>query len=172
MNIKYFKILPSLLPKKKKRGLRKYYKQLIPKAENFSIIEEPDHWFDFWHYHVDERNTSNKSWKNRKQHLIALVIIFHQIAKETKILEIPFQLWLTVYEKNGYDDAIFLHTPNPNYDDFPFIQEGFEWGNKEIESSFSSYFSPHDIRVGIQYDNESKQNIYILYSPSVGNGIE
>jgi hypothetical protein len=171
MNQNLFQISPSLLPKRKKRGLRRYYRKLIENAENYSIIKEPDHWFDYWHYHIDERNTSNRSWKNRKLHLKALCIIFHRIAKEAKALNTPFQLWLIMHEKNGYSDAVFLHTPNPQ-SEFPTKISKVDWEANYVESSFRDYFAPYDLKAGIFYDKELKQKIYILYSPSLGEKIE
>ncbi|WP_339135779.1 MAG: hypothetical protein WGN25_18875 [Candidatus Electrothrix sp. GW3-4] len=171
MNQELFKITPSLLPKRKVRGLGRYYRQLMSKAENFSIIAEPDHWFNYWHSHIDQNGSSNKSWKNRRKHIQALFAMFHRIVHETNLLEIPFQIWLCLYEKNGYDDAVYLHTPNP-HSEFPCRYIDTEWGIENIESAFKELIAPYDIRAGLSYDNEVKQKVYTIYSPSLGKKLE
>jgi hypothetical protein len=76
-----------------------------------------------------------------------------------------------MHEKNGYDDAVFLHTPNP-HSEFPSKIGDVNWEAHDIESCFKAYLAPYDIKAGIWYDKEMKQKIYIIYSPSLGMQID
>ncbi|MBK7855281.1 MAG: hypothetical protein IPJ79_10575 [Bacteroidetes bacterium] len=31
----------------------------------------------------------------------------------------PYQVWIEIYEKDSSDDAVYIHTKNPNSDNFP-----------------------------------------------------
>jgi len=100
-----------------------------------------------------------------------LCLFFKQLAKETEKLNIPFQLWLIAHEKNGFDDAVFLHTPNPQ-SEFPIKIEDVDWEDNNIATYFQESLAPYDIKVGVWCDNDLNQKIYILYSPSVGKAIQ
>lgn len=171
MNTEIFTVDKSLGPRRKKRGKRRYYRELRNTAENFSIIQEPDHWFYCWHHHVASSPICNVSWEHRHEHIKALFKIFHRVVAETELLKIPFQIWLIIHEKQGYDDSIYLHTHNP-HSEFPCVLKNIEWGKTNIEKHFKEFFAPHSIRAGVSYDDDLKQNVYYLYSPSLGESLE
>jgi hypothetical protein len=43
-------------------------------------------------------------------------------------LTCPSQTWLVIDASDPGQDAVYLHTPNPNRDSFPYLFEGVTWG--------------------------------------------
>ena len=67
---------PPLNHSKKKRGLRRYYKNLPLKNSDWSELNFTDAeqaWFDLWHTHFDWDGYGNTSFKARKPHLDQLI---------------------------------------------------------------------------------------------------
>lgn len=109
---------------KRHRGLRRYYKNLQSKNNNWSGLnfKDPERaWFDLWHTHFDWRGYGNNSFKRRKPHLDKLFRHFDLLAEKAKLLEADYQIWATILDFDSYSDALFLHTPNPNQDNFPWV---------------------------------------------------
>lgn len=109
---------------KKHRGLKRYYKGLATR-NNFDgagspDFANPDGWFDYWHEHFDNKGYGNTSFKRRAPHLDMLFRHFDILVQKTKNLDKPFQLYAILLDYDSYDDALFLHTPNPNNSQFPF----------------------------------------------------
>jgi len=107
---------------KKKRGLRKHYRNLEKSfnPENLSFKGE-NAWFDFYHFHIDNTGLGNRSWKSREQHLDALFLIAEKIETKLDGFEKPFQYWIEIYENNSWDDSVYIHTENPNQQNFPTL---------------------------------------------------
>ncbi len=105
---------------KKKRGLRRYYRNLDNSfnPENLSFKGE-NAWFDLFHFHIDNTGLGNRSWKSRVQHLDALFLIAEKIETKLGDFERPFQYWIEIYENDGWDDGVYIHTENPNHSTFP-----------------------------------------------------
>jgi hypothetical protein len=109
---------------KKHRGLRRYYKKLALENDLDKAIwldfDNTESWFDNWHLHFDWRGYGNNSFKRRKPHLDKLIRHFDLFVDKTKKLKIDFQLYAIILDFDSSSDAIFLHTPNPNNNQFPF----------------------------------------------------
>ena len=109
---------------KKKRGLRRYYKNLDVKNDldkaTWLDFRNPKTWFDNWHLHFDWKGYGNDSFKRRKPHLDKLFRHFDLFVDKTKNLKTDFQLYAILLDFDSYSDALFLHTPNPNNSQFPF----------------------------------------------------
>lgn len=84
---------------------------------------------DNWHLHFDWKGYGNNSFKRRKPHLDKLFRHFELLIDKTKSLEKDFQLYAIILDHESYDDALFLHTKNPNADNFPWKCE-HELSNK------------------------------------------
>lgn len=112
---------------KRKRGLRRYYKNLETQTEswtelNFSNSEKA--WFDLWHMHFDTEGFGNKSFKRRKPHLEKLIRHFDLLGNKALQLKTDFQIWAILYDFSSYNDALYLHTPVLGNDNFPVQIEG------------------------------------------------
>ena len=105
---------------KKFRGKKRYYKNLLNKDLDvyFGNLDF-DSWFDFWHDHPDWYGYGNFSWKQRKQHLEALILQFNYLKEKLSSRTNEFQLFCIVDLKDASQDSVFIHTENPNEKNFP-----------------------------------------------------
>lgn len=78
-----------------------------------------DSWFDFWHTHADWDGEGNKNWSIRENYLNELLKIFNFFCEQMEAYPFPYQVWIEIYEKDSSDDAVYIHTKNPNSDNFP-----------------------------------------------------
>lgn len=119
-----FQIMNSF---KKHRGLRRYYKNLVLKNEDWNALNFTDSnnvWFDRWHTHFDSYGYGNYSFKRRKPHLDQLFRHFDLLSDQAKSLKVDYQIWITILDKDSASDALFLHTSNPDQNNFPWKISG------------------------------------------------
>jgi hypothetical protein len=69
----------------------------------------------------------NLRWRERREHLSALFTTFERLLAETADWEEPHQVWLQIDPCDSSQDAVYLHTSNPNADNFPCAFEGTRW---------------------------------------------
>jgi hypothetical protein len=123
---------------KKRRGLRRYYKNLATQNDfeswdRFNFRDDPEHWFDLWHWHFDWSGLGNDSFKRRRPHLDKLFRHFDIIVEKVEHLKLEFQLFAIINDKNSASDAVYLHTPNPNDSEFPLT-----WDNLSEECTLKN----------------------------------
>ncbi|MBV9774222.1 MAG: hypothetical protein JO040_09755 [Gemmatimonadetes bacterium] len=82
------------------------------------------------HWHVDSRGMGNLSWRSRRAHLSAVFTMYERLLAQTREWEEPHQCWLLIDATDSSYDAVFLHTPNPNRDNFPL---DFSWVTWDVE---------------------------------------
>lgn len=106
---------------KKHRGLRRYYKKLSTEnfLERMTWLDFENTWLDNWKINFDNYAYGNNSFKRRKSHLDKLFRHFELFEEKVKYLKTEFQLYAIILDFDSYNDAIFLHTPNPNGTPFP-----------------------------------------------------
>ncbi len=109
---------------RKHRGLKRYYRNLAIKNDldkaTWLAFDNPQTWVDNWHLHFDWKGYGNISFKRRKPHLDKLLRHFDILVDRTKKLKTDFQLYAVLLDMDSSNDALFLHTPNPNNSQFPF----------------------------------------------------
>ena len=76
-------------------------------------------WFDFWHTHIDWNSDGNKSWNLRKEFLDKLLTEFENVKSELKKYPSEYQTWIMIDENDSGEDGIYIHTKNPNSENFP-----------------------------------------------------
>lgn len=91
----------------------------MKKELNLDFSGGPKSWFDLWHMHVDWDGKGNKDWGTRKEYLRQLLETFDQLKLKLKAYTHDFQLWIMIDENESGDDAVYIHTKNPNADNFP-----------------------------------------------------
>lgn len=130
---------------RKHRGLKRYYRNLEIKNEDWSGLNftDPDKaWFDLWHTHFDWRGYGNKSFKRRKPHLDMLFRHFDLLNEKAKMLKTDYQIWIMLLDFDSEYDALYLHTPNPNKSDFPYkipkLSSTSNLKNKELDEYLNS----------------------------------
>ena len=90
---------------------------------------EDDMWFDFWHTHYDWPGFGNHRWKSRKPHLDALFRNFEHYAEHLNKWGKKFQLFIQINNSDSSQDAIYIHTKNPNFlecpghTEFPYLPD-------------------------------------------------
>jgi len=106
---------------KKRRGLKKYYRNLskVDYIDKLDFSNSEKSWFDYYHIHIDNTGLGNKSWKSRKQHLSALFEVAKKIESKLESYQKEYQFWIEISENDSYEDSIYIHTKNSNESKFP-----------------------------------------------------
>ncbi|MFZ6663047.1 hypothetical protein [Peijinzhouia sedimentorum] len=155
---------------KKQRGLKKYYKRL--KTENdlekatWLVLDDPKAWFDNWHLHFDWKGFGNNSFKRRKPHLDKLFRHFDLLEEETKKLEKDFQLYAVVLDYDSASDALFLHTPNPNKENFPFKYDSLKKKSTLTNQDLNHYLS--EIDKYEKFYGTAEESFCVLFKKNIG----
>ena len=97
------------------------------RAAGYRLDCSRSEWFDLWHDHPDFTGEGNRGWKHRRRHLAAAFTILRRVALQAAGCPRPAQVWLVVDPSDSAQDAIYVHTPNPNADNFPYTFEGVQW---------------------------------------------
>lgn len=118
--------LPQCRPTWKVRGRRRYYRRLRRQADTFAV--HPTSWYDLMHWHADWWGLGNLRWRERREHLAAVFTMFRRLIDETSNWTTPHQVWLAIDPYDSSQDAVYLHTRNPNEENFPYQFEGVTWG--------------------------------------------
>jgi hypothetical protein len=90
-------------------------------------------WFDLWHTHVDWRGEGNADPDVRRECLRALFAAWERVEVLAEKSGTPWQSWVVVHAEDSGQDAVYLHTPNPNRDNFPYPFSGVVWGTAPPE---------------------------------------
>lgn len=122
-------------------------------------------WFDGWHTHVDWEGEGNQDWESRKKFIDELVDFYYELQAKLRDYPNPYQLYIWILESDSAEDAIYIHTPNPNEDNFPISivnVAGVEAKNKELKDYIS--------RLGFDLiqDNNGGELQYYLFDKKVG----
>jgi hypothetical protein len=114
---------------KKLRGGRRYYERLRKRAREFSIDLRSDQWFDLWHEHFDWHGVSRRGGRHRAEHLRAAFVAFKRVVNQCIASDRPVQVFVSIAPASeAYQDALYVHTPNPNGTPFPHVFEGIWCG--------------------------------------------
>jgi hypothetical protein len=76
-------------------------------------------WFDLWHIHSDFEGKGNKNWESRKKYIYELFDLFNDCKLRLKSYPHEFQLFIFILEQDSSHDAVYIHTKNPNQNNFP-----------------------------------------------------
>ncbi|HEY8399934.1 MAG TPA: hypothetical protein VIK89_01660 [Cytophagaceae bacterium] len=94
--------------------------------ENKLILEQldfsggSDSWFNFWRIYFDWDGEGNTDPKLRKQFFEEMILFYQELKLQLKGYSKPYQLWIQVHEQDSSQNAVYLHTPNPEDNNFPF----------------------------------------------------
>ncbi len=165
---------PRRGPKRKIRGLRRYFAQIIKEAEDFSIDPKLDDWWDFWHYHSDWPGVGNISVRSRVEHLRALLTVMGKIHSVKDQFATQFQSWIILNCQDSSQDAVFLHTPNANGSIFPALYPEIEWGVKVLDPVLSKLAPDTLFQVGRASGTDTTEDppvhwsSFFIYRPDLG----
>jgi len=100
--------------------------RLKRRGKRFSVDMGKKQWCDLWHTHFDWDGEGNSSWLARRRYLTALLTALARARLELSQWGRPYQLFAAIYPLSSGDDAIYVHTPNPNGTEFPYVHEQAE----------------------------------------------
>jgi len=139
---------------KKLRGGRRYYRALTSRAESFRIDLSETSWYDLWHTHFDWCGYGRRGRRHRRPHLEALFTAFGRALDQAKESRKPVQVFVSIASVAECEqDALYVHTPNPNGTPFPYRFNGVVWGVKPPDSVRHHLAVPH-WRVGRIQSND------------------
>ena len=101
-----------------------YYYRLRQRARNFSVNLENKKWCDLWHVHFDTEGFGALGWVHRRRHLSALLVALSRARLELMSAKQPYQLFAVINLSDSGDDAIYVHTNNPNGTKYPIVHLG------------------------------------------------
>ena|SRR5688572_17580 len=114
--------------RRKFRGARRYYRGLERRAARFSFDLSAGNWFDLHHTHFDWVGHGRRGTRHRRRHLTALFTAFRRVVDQARASGRPLQVWLSVAADHEVEqDALYLHSANPNGTPFPYPFSGVEW---------------------------------------------
>ena len=157
---------PAKAPRKKFRGKRAYFRRILKDASEFRLEVSSGDWWDLWHHHADWVGWGNLRWKYRKQHIEALRIVYDQCAAAMERCPQPFQLWMLLCPDDAGQDAVYVHTRNPNCDNFPYIPPDTTW----CERSCDTPLAPKPARIG--FCVHEGITCYFIYLRDIGIPLE
>ncbi len=115
---------------KKLRGAKQHYRKIAKYMERFKEhfveLEDTTSWFDMLHEHLDGYGFSSRV-RYRRKHIMCYIQLLRQLKEIDITTSKPFQTFIFVDPFDSTDDAAFLHTPNPNGDNYPFNNSDIEW---------------------------------------------
>lgn len=113
------------IPRKRFRNARRYYRALERGAAQLRV--DIDDWFDYWHTHADWRGDGNRGARHRRRHLASSFTMFRRLLEQADGARGPVQVFMLIDALDSSQDAVYVHTPNPNRDNFPMRYESTEW---------------------------------------------
>ncbi|MFS0838918.1 hypothetical protein [Paenibacillus sp. 1P03SA] len=146
---------------KKFRGKRRYFRQLWEQVNAFYLQPDNESWFDFWHFHLDFYGFGEHSVKLRREHIKAHIALYKNLLKRLEQIEKPSQSWICLHEEDAGLDAVYIHTSNPNHDNFPHKFDAVDW-NCKIPAAFNDLIDPDLFHVG--YKKSDDGGIYFIQS--------
>ncbi|MGJ7913844.1 hypothetical protein, partial [Neobacillus sp. LXY-1] len=139
---------------KKFRGKKRYFRNIWRQVNNINLELDNESWFEFYHIHLDWEGVGNGSVHIRREHIKAYLALYKRVLNELNMFEKPFQSWILLDEGDSGQDAVYIHTPNPNRDNFPLKVEELNW-NCNIPTFFSDLIELKEFNVA-HYKSESK----------------
>ncbi|MFD1030788.1 hypothetical protein [Metaplanococcus flavidus] len=113
---------------KKFRGKKRYFRNLWRETalDQHNLDFGKEGWFDLWHTHLDFCGLGNNSLKMRREHIKAHISLYTNLLEKLQSFGKPYQLWIELNVDAG-SDAVYIHSPNPNEDNFPVKIEHINW---------------------------------------------
>ncbi len=85
--------------------------------------------------------------------------LYSRFLKQLEQLNKPFQTWVCIHEEDAGADAVYVHTPNPNAQDFPLELDYIKW-NCKLPNTFSDLIDTSLFNVGY-YESELERTYFI-----------
>lgn len=152
---------------KKLRGKKRYYRKLFARATNYRLKLTEDSWFDMWHTHLDWLGIGDRGMKPRKQHILALFELHTNLCTQLQLFSKPYQIWITIHKKDSGQDAVFVHSPNENRNEFPYKFSHVTW-NCSVPQLLEGIYNVNEFDIGYYGSTDNDEMIYFLCLKSDG----
>lgn len=145
------------MDKRYQKRIERYWTKMEHKAtEIFSNIDV-DEWFDYWHTHLDWEGKGNVRPENRGRAL-TLTYQFLKLAEGlTQHRNNEVQCFAIVKPNTG-DNAVYLHSANPNGTPFPHPYLDVQWGVTNAAFIDVIDFTTHEVGV---FGNTSEHTYFV-----------
>lgn len=152
---------------KKFRGKRRYFRDLSRTVafEHNDLDFGNEGWFDLWHTHLDFFGVGNNSAKIRREHIKAHLVVYENLLDRLDSPDKLYQSWIELDDEDAGKDAVYIHTPNPNENNFPLKIENLNW-DCNIPKYFKDLVNLKEFNVG-HYKWECNSS-YIIQSKNKG----
>lgn len=137
--------------------------------DNLDLTGGSDSGFDLWHTHTDWAGDGNINWEIRKKYIDELISIYDELRIGLKNYPRPFQLWIWILESDSSQDAVYIHTPIPNKDNFPINIKNVN-GCIFNDSKLRDYL--YSLEFEIILDNYKNELQYYLFDSNIGEPIK
>lgn len=143
-------------------------KKLNSTELNLDFSGGPKSWFDLWHTHVDLTGEGNQDWPSRRKYLETLLKTFDFLKQQLQLYPHEFQLWIMIDENDSGQDCVYIHTKNPNANNFPIKVAADSKIRIKDESlkKFVGSLSFEKVRV-----STSDGDVYYLFEKGTGIGL-
>lgn len=108
-------------------NLAKELQQLQVASDAFSLELRSGSWFELMHWHPDIHGIGNTNANARSVCLSVSRQYFEKVLAELSAWGRPSQCWFIADENDSGEDAIYVHTPNPNRENFPYRFDEVTW---------------------------------------------
>jgi hypothetical protein len=133
--------------------------------DNLNFSGDNKSWFDLWHHHIEVHPENETDWTIRIESLHELVRLFKRLKEKLKKYPSDYQLWIEIYDEYVGDDAIYIHSKNPNSDNFP-IKASTEFPPKSENPELKKLLLEQGLSIAGQRMMEG--NVYFLYDENAG----
>ncbi|MFE3573354.1 hypothetical protein [Lysinibacillus sp. NPDC059133] len=104
--------------------------------------------------------------KLRRAHIKAHIMLYNRLLENLQVFEKPYQSWIELVDEDAGLDGVYIHTSNPNDNNFPLKLENIEW-DYPIPKQYKDLINLNEFNVG-HYTEESNHHFIIQ---SKNNGI-
>lgn len=129
-----------------------------PHSSRISVNTTAGSWYDLWHAHTDVEGLGNQSKEARRSSLERLHQDYLSALEQLHGWELPHQSWVLIDPTDSEQDAIYVHTPNPNKENFPYLFEGVSWARSRVPTWVASIFPSTKFKLG-----RSVYNGHVIY---------
>jgi len=119
----------------------------LAKAKELTLAIDDEDWYDLWHTHPDWEGDGNEGPEARRPFLVALFTMLGRLRLLSAAFARPNQFWALVDANDSANDAVYFHTQNPNYDNFP-IEFDFPDFDAQVPEWLTSYVDRSIYRIG------------------------
>ena len=128
------------------------------RAAKFSLELGAESWFELMHWHPDIDGAGNAEPDMRKFFLALGRRYLDTAASQLASWAKPSQCWFIAERDRSSEDAIYVHTPNPNRDNFPYRfpevvwqAEGPRWLAEQFPASQFKHGISHSGSVAVNW---------------------